>query len=180
MQKRRRILFSIIFIFLVLGIFFLWLLRGHKMMTADIVATNGSHYTMLLPDNMEPSHTNDSAASLEYKDDERKLYIEVVGDSKAKIISFGLDYDLDTYMKIATRQLDNEGLYVNKPQTINGFKSLQAEITKKNKMGQNIHYKLTCIETQKFFYQVLIYTPDNLYEKNKTDMEKMVASFKEK
>jgi hypothetical protein len=179
MQKRRRILLIIIFILLVLGIIFWWIMRGQKMMDADILASNGSHYAMKLPGDMEPGNFNDSAASLEYESVARQLNVEVVSDSKAKIISFGLDYDLDTYMKIATRQIDAQGLYVNKPLTINGFKALQTDIAKKNAKGQNIHYKLTCIETPRFFYMMSIYTTDDFLDKNRSDMDKMVNSFKE-
>jgi hypothetical protein len=179
MQQRRKILFLIISILLVLGIIFWWMMRGQKMMDADVTASNGSHYAMQLPGDMLPAHFNDSAASLEYESENRELSIEVVSDSKAKIISFGLDYDLDTYMKIATRQIDPQGLYVNKSITINGLKSLQTEITQKNKKNQNIHYKLTCIETPRYFYMISIYTTDQHFESNRNDMEKMVNSFKE-
>jgi hypothetical protein len=179
MQKRRKILIVIIFLFVALGIFFVWLVRGNKMMDADIIASNGSHYKMQLPNDMEPTHTNDSAASLEYGNAKKQLYVEVIGDSKAKIISFGLDYDLETYMKIATRQLDNEGLYVNNPTTINGYKALQAEIVPKTNNSKNIHYKLTCIESSKFFYQIVIYSPAEFFEKNKSDIDKIIYSFKE-
>src|ERR1044072_2155379 len=127
MQKRRTILWIIILALLALAIFFWWIMRGQKMMDADITASNGSHYAMQLPGDMEPAHFNDSAASLEYESVNRQLSIEVVSDSKAKIISFGLDYDLDTYMKIATRQIDAQGLYVNKAITINGLKALQTD-----------------------------------------------------
>lgn len=179
MQKRRGILLIVVFILLVIGTVFWWVMRGHKMMSADVTASNGSHYFMQLPGDMEPAHFNDSAASLEYESVKRQLSIEVVSDSKAKIISFGLDYDLDTYMKIATRQIDPKGLYVNKPITINGLNALQTEIVSKNKKDQNIHYKLTCIETPKFFYMISIYTPEELAESNRNDMERMINSFKE-
>lgn len=157
----------------------LWLMRGPKMMTADVTSSNGARYEMLMPNDMEPSHINDSAASLEYQNAKRELFIEVIDESKAKIISFGLDYDLETYMKICTRNIDKEGLYVNKPMTINGNKALQTEIKAANSKGKLMEYKLTCVETQKFFYQILTWTPEVSFSSNNTDMEKMVNSFKE-
>jgi|SRR5665213_2265293 len=179
MPKRRKILFVILFFLLVGGIVFFFLMRRHKTMDAEIKASNGSHYEMKLPGDFTPSHTNDSAASLEYGNAKRQFYVEVMSDSKAKIISFGLDYDLETYMKISTRQLDDEGLYVNTPITINGYQALQTEIIPKKKNTKNIHYKLTCIETPRFFYRVITYTPDNFLEANKSDMNLMVNSFNE-
>lgn len=179
MAKRRKILLIIVFLLLILGAVCLWLMRGPKMMSADVTSSNGARYELFLPNDMEPSHVNDSAASLEYQNVKRQLFIEVIDESKAKIISFGLDYDLETYMKICTRTIDNEGLYVNKSLTINGNKALQTEIKKANSKGKLIEYKLTCVETPKFFYQILIWTPDNSFSANKADMEKMVNSFKE-
>ena len=148
-------------------------------MPTEVIASNGSHYSMLLPETMEPTHTNDSAASLEYGDSKNQLYLEVIGDSKAKIISFGLDYDLEPYMKIAARQLDDEGLYVNQPTTINGYKALQAEIVPKKNNSKNIHYKLTCVETPKFFYQLMLYSPNDFVTQDKSEIDKIVYSFKE-
>ncbi len=104
MAKRRKILLIIFFLLLIVGLVCLWLVRKPKMMTADVTSSNGARYEMLLPNNMEPSHVNDSAASLEYQNVKRQLFIEVIDESKAKIISFGLDYDLETYMKICTRR----------------------------------------------------------------------------
>lgn len=126
---------------------------------------------------MEPARINENA-SLEYQDENKQLYAVVIDESKAKIISFGLDYDLETYMKIAGRSLDSTGLYLNKSVTINKYKALQTEIKAKLK-GKNMVYRLTCIETPRYFYQVLLSSSEDRFESNKDDMEKIVASFKE-
>lgn len=152
-------------------------------MHADITSSNGSHYALDLPTGFEPADFVDYDSmkyqpSLEYENKARDLHVMVIDESKAKIISFGLDYDLDTYMKIASRQLDSAGLYVNKPMNVNNFKALQTEIKGKVKGKINV-YRLTCLETPKFFYQLLLWTSDEKYESNKNDMEKIVGSFKE-
>ena len=102
----------------------------------------------------------------------------VIDESKAKIISFGLDYDLDTYMKIATRAIDNDGVYPNKTFVLNGNKAIQTEIKAETK-GKKMVYKLTCVETPKFFYQILEWTNESALGQNKSDMDKMADSFKE-
>jgi hypothetical protein len=176
-MKNRRALLSVILIIVAALAVAGWLMsRGPAFMTADASSSNGSHYTMELPADMEPASMD--TASLHYEADKRDLYIMVIDESKAKIISFGLDYDLDTYMKIASRALDSAGLYVNKKIQVNGYNALQTEI-KKSFNGKNVVYKLTCIETPKFFYQVLTWTSEDRYEGNKDDMEKMVQSFRE-
>lgn len=149
-------------------------------MLADVKSSNGARYSMELPRNFVPANFNDTLPemSLQYENPGRGLHVLVIDESKAKIISFGLDYDLDTYMKIATRAQDKDGVYVNHPLTINGNKALQAEIKGTSQNVKKI-YKLTCIETQKFFYQVLIWSDEDKFDSNKADMEKMINSFKE-
>ena len=180
MQKRRRILFGVIALLLVIAVALFWRLRMSDGMPADIKSSNGAHYSLDLPRNFTPARFNDTLPemSLQYENADRDLHILVIDDSKAKIISFGLDYDLDTYMKIATRALDKDGVYVNKPVTVNGNKAMQTEI-KLTSNGIKKVYKLTCIETPKFFYQVLIWTAENNFDSNKDDMEKMVNTFRE-
>lgn len=155
-----------------------WLLAGGSgYMSADVTSSNGSRYALEIPSSMKPANINDNA-SLQYEDEARGLYVVVIDESKAKIISFGLDYDLDTYMKIASRTLDSAGLYVNKPVTVNGYKALQTEIKGKSK-GQDVVYKLTCLESPKFFYQVLVRSEASKFDSNNRDMEKITNSFKE-
>lgn len=150
------------------------------MMLADVTSSNGARYSMELPKNFIPANFNDTLPemSLQYENVDDGLHALVIDESKAKIISFGLDYDLDTYMKIATRAQDKDGVYVNKPLTINGNKALQTEINETSNGIKKV-YKLTCIETQKFFYQVLIWSEEAKYDSNKDVMDKMINSFRE-
>jgi hypothetical protein len=181
MQKRKKILAIIIALVLITAGILFWHNSRSKMMLANVSSSNGAQYSMELPKSFVPAHFNDTLPemSLQYENADRGLHVLVIDESKAKIISFGLDYDLDTYMKIATRAQDKDGVYVNKPLTINGNKALQTEI-KEITNGKKQVYKLTCIETQKFFYQVLVWTDEDKYDSNKDEMEAMINSFKEK
>ncbi len=180
MKKRRKILIIIISLLLIGTVAFFWLLHGHKMVNASVTSSNGARYSVDLPMGFVPAHFNDTLPemSLQYEDPNRGLHILVIDESKAKIISFGLDYDLETYMKIATRAQDKDGIYVNNPLTINGNKASQTEI-KETMLGVKKIYKLTCIETNKYFYQMLIWSDEAKFDSNKKDIEKMVYSFKE-
>ncbi|MDQ3108946.1 MAG: hypothetical protein M3R17_03535 [Bacteroidota bacterium] len=180
MQNRKKILVALIVLVLLVAFALFWHSRIPREMNADIKSSNGAHYSLELPKDFVDAHFNDTLPemSLQYESADDDLHILVIDESKAKIISFGLDYDLDTYMKIATRTLDKDGIYVNKPLTINGNKALQTEI-RLTSNGIKKVYKLTCIETQKFFYQVLTWTAESEFEPNKDDMEKMINSFRE-
>lgn len=180
MQKRKKIFTIIIAALLITVMILMWQRNKNKMMPADVRSSNGARYSMNIPANFVPANFNDTLPemSLQYESADKDLHVLVIDESKAKIISFGLDYDLDTYMKIATRAQDKDGVYVNKSLTINGNKALQTEIKETSNSVKKV-YKLTCIETQKFFYQVLIWSDEDKFDSNKEDMEKMINSFKE-
>lgn len=178
MASRKKTLLSVVIIILIAAAVVFWLMsRAKAYMPAEVTSSNGSRYGLIIPSGMEPASFDDNA-SFQYQDKDRELYALVIDESKAKIISFDLDYDLDTYMKIASRRLDSAGMYVNKPLTINGYKALQTDIRKKTDKV-TIVYRLTVIETPKYFYQVLLWTSEGRFAQNSDDMDKIINSFKE-
>lgn len=180
MQKRRKILTVILALLMIVALVIYWQSQNHKMMLAEVSSSNGARYAIELPNDFEPAHINDSLASisLQYENVKRDLHIMVIDESKAKIISFGLDYDLDTYMKIATRAIDKDGVYPNKTFILDGNHAIQTEI-KADTKGKKVIYKLTCVETPKYFYQILEWTPEASIDKNRDEMTLMVQSFKD-
>jgi hypothetical protein len=180
MQKRKKTLFIVLGALLLVAVALFLLIQRRGPLHADITSSNGARYSVVLPPGFIPAHFNDTLPemSLQYEDAKRALHVLVIDESKAKIISFGLDYDLDTYMKIATRTLDKDGLYVNKPLTVNGNKAFQTDIKQTTKNVKKV-YRLTCIETTKYFYQVLLWSDEDNFASNKDDMDKIINSFKE-
>jgi hypothetical protein len=180
MQKRKKTFLIILGALLLTAVALFLLIQRKGPLHADITSSNGARYSVMLPPGFVPAHFNDTLPemSLQYEDAKRALHVLVIDESKAKIISFGLDYDLDTYMKIATRTLDKDGLYVNKPLTINGYKTLQTDLNLTMKNVKKV-YRLTCVETTKYFYQVLVWSDENNFASNKDDIDKIINSFKE-
>ncbi|MCU0435560.1 MAG: hypothetical protein MUC87_19025 [Bacteroidia bacterium] len=177
-MKNRKTIWAVVAVILVAAAVSYWLMqRPVPRMSAAIDSMNGSHYALDLPSTMNPASFNDNA-SLQYADPSGELYVMVIDESKEKIASFGLDYDLDTYMKIALRKLDSTGLYRTTTRALGNFKALQTEVKAKFK-GQGMTYQLTAIESETSFYQVLIWTLDSRYETNKAEMERILASFRE-
>ena len=178
MTKRRKVFATILLFSIIVGLLLIWMLYDKKMMTASITSSNGARYTMLLPQDFIPVHLNDSAASLQYENKKKDLFILVIDESKSKIISFGLDYDLETYMKIAIDVRDVGTLHINRPVSSGANKGFQTDIraTVNNK---KMVYLLTCFETPMFFYQILIGSSEKQYESNKDEIEKMGKSFHE-
>jgi hypothetical protein len=144
---------------------------------AAVASANGSNYTLELPADMLPDQLN-ASASVQYSDASTGISFFVIDDSKEKIASFGLDYDLETYMKISTRTLDSVGLHVNSRIEIKGHPALQTEIEgKRNK--ENCKFILTCIETPTFYYRFVIWSPADRFDSNKSAMEAIIQSFSE-
>lgn len=168
----------LIAVFLIAGLV-VWIIysSGNEMMKAAIASSNGSNYTLELPQDMKPANFNDNA-SFQYRSESGDYSFMIIDDSKEKIASYGLDYDLDTYLKIATRTLDSAGLYVNTSITINEVKALQATIKGKRE-GAPTTFILTCVETPRYYYQLVCWTPESKFEANKSVMESIINSFKE-
>lgn len=169
----------LIAIFLLAG-FLVWLtfFRKDGMMTATVASSNGSNYALELPPDMEPAYFNNDNASFQYTSTTGGYSMMVIDDSKEKIASFGLDYDLDTYMKIATRSLDSAGMYVNTTIEVNGVKGLQATVQGKRD-GVPTTFILTCVETPSFYYQLVCWAPADKFEAAKPVLDGMINSFRE-
>jgi len=168
----------LIAILLIAG-FLVWLVFFHAdgMMRADVASANGSNYSLEMSPDMEPVYYNDNA-SFQYHSENDNYTMMVIDDSKEKIASFGLDYDLETYMKISTRSLDSAGLYVNTKTEVNDYPALQATI-QGSREGVSTTFILTCVETPTFYYQLICWTPTDKFEINKPKLEGMINSFRE-
>lgn len=152
--------------------------RESGIMQARVLSSAGAEYQISLPGVMHPAPQLNDNASLQYADANAELYVVIIDDSKDKITSFGLDYDLDTYMKIASRNIDSVGVFVNAKKEINNLPALQTTIVRKQG-GNEITYWLTCVESEKFFYQLLLWTPTSRIETNRETMETIISSFSE-
>jgi hypothetical protein len=177
-MKNRKTLLTVLALILAAAAVTFWLMqRPAPRMSAVIDSMNGSHYALDLPSTMTAGDFSENA-SLQYADRSAELYVMVIDESKEKIASFGLDYDLETYMKIAVRRLDSTGLYRSSTRTLGNYKAIQTEVKAKFK-GENMVYQLTAIETETGFYQILLWTLESRYEKHKAEMERIVSSFRE-
>lgn len=165
---------------LLLAGFLVWLVffRVDGMQQASVASANGGKYSLQLPPGMEEAYFGNDNAAFQYHSEKENYSMMVIDDSKERIASFGLDYDLDTYMKIATRSLDSAGMYVNASMEVNGRKALQATIQRKRD-GVPTAFILTCVETPSFYYQLICWTPSDRFEVNKAALDGMINSFKE-
>jgi hypothetical protein len=178
MSSRTRI--GILIAMLLLAGFLVWLAFFYEddLVRADVESAGGATYSLVIPPDMEAAYFNNDNAAFQYHSEAGNYSMMVIDDSKEKIASFGLDYDLDTYMKIATRALDSAGMYVNTKMEVNGMDALQATI-QGTRDGVATAFILTCVETPTFYYQLICWTPADRYEANKAAMDDMIESFRE-
>ena len=148
------------------------------MKTVRADSASGSHYVLEVAPDMESSYFGNDNAAFQFTSEKDGYSMMVIDDSKEKIASFGLDYDLDTYMKIATRSLDSAGLYVNAKIEVNGQQALQATVQGKRD-GVATTFILTCVETPTFYYQLVCWSAADKFEANKPKLEALINSFKE-
>jgi hypothetical protein len=165
---------------LLLAGFLVWLVffSQDKTKPVQVASSNGSKYALEVPAGMESEYFGNDNASFQFRNAQENYSMMVIDDSKEKIASFGLDYDLDTYMKIATRSLDSAGMYVNSSVEVNGVKALQATVQGKRD-GAATTFILTCIETPSYYYQLVGWTPSEKFEVNRPTLEAIVNSFRE-
>jgi hypothetical protein len=70
--------------------------------------TVNNKYTLQLPSYLEPANfTKD--ASLQVQNTEKEFYLMVLDEDKAQFKQYGLDYDLNTYFKVAANKYDSAG-----------------------------------------------------------------------
>jgi len=176
-MSRTRIGIGLLILLLTGALAWIIILDRDALLKTSVASANGSNYKLELPGDMLPDQLNDNA-SVQYSDATTGISLFIIDDSKEKIASFGLDYDLETYMKISTRTLDSVGLHVNSRIDIDGHPALQTEIEGKRK-SENCKFILTCIETPTFYYRFVVWSPSDRFESNKSAMEAIIQSFSE-
>jgi hypothetical protein len=135
-------------------------------------------YNLELPSYLEAG-TFYQDASLQYKNEEKEFYMYVVDEDKAQFKTYGLDYDLETYFKVAARAFDSTG-HVNPTRLLIEKDSAAVGDFKGNINGNEVYYRLVTIESKGTFYKMLIWMMGRDREKYAPDVERIVNSFREK
>ncbi len=151
--------------------------------TAFHEVTINNQYTITLPEYLQPCADIHPDASLQYQNTELEIYALVIDEKKETMENYDLDYDIDLYYKAIALQPFSEQIQNGKisppgRQTINGYKTLTADIS--GKVDNNeVYYRLAVIETTNAFYQLLIWTRSENKEKYMNDFIQTIESFKE-
>jgi len=140
-----------------------------------------SLYAMHVADYMNQRNDLNDVASLQYANGEKELYLVVIEENKEKELDS--NYDLQSYyayvaQNLSANQLDSKQVTPPKSLKINNKESLQWEIT--GLFGEvSVFYIITVIETEKYFYQILMWTMEQNRQQYYKDMQQMIQSFQE-
>ena len=139
--------------------------------------TVNDKYSMQLPNYLE-SGTFYKEASLQYKNEEREVYLVVLDESKSAFKEYGLDYDLSTYFKVAASKFDSTGK-ISPDKIVIGPDSARSAEFKGNISDHDVYYKMVTIESKGNFYKMLVWMLMRDKERYAADVDKIIGSFRE-
>ncbi|MFI5150388.1 MAG: hypothetical protein ACHQRM_11695 [Bacteroidia bacterium] len=134
-------------------------------------------YALQLPSYLEPGNFSKDA-SLQYQNTDREFYIMMIDEDKTSFAQYGLDYDLNTYTKVAIAKYDSTGKII--PQRIRiGKDSARVADIPGSINGNDVFFKTVTIESPTRFYKINISMMGRDKEKYAPDVERILNSFRE-
>jgi len=142
----------------------------------DIKSSDDKTQISLLPGWKEDDNTNiDAKLTVRNKD----AYIMIIQEDKS---SFSDDTSIDDYTNIIKEHMlskaKNPSISESNNLLVNGYNSKQFEFVAEIS-NYKLTYLVTIIETPTSFYQVIGWTTQDVFEKNKDMLNKIVQTFKE-
>ena len=141
----------------------------------------GNVYHVSIPDYMTKSYRLNDAASLQYLNAAKETYVIVIEDSKEHLTEAGITFQSpeEFYDHFEQTFADNSSKISPKHAlTINDYPAVQVEITKPFK-EYNVHYLVTVIESETYFYKMLAWTIEDHKDKYLADFKQIADSFRE-
>jgi hypothetical protein len=142
---------------------------------SDIKVNN--KYGLQLPSYLEPADFS-KEASLQYQNADKEMYVMVIDEDKSAFAQYGLDYDLNTYFRVASAKYDSTGKITAQKIKIGADSARVADI-KGSINGNDVLFKLITIETPKRFYKISISMMFRDKDKYVADIERILHSFHE-
>lgn len=140
-----------------------------------------NRYSLELPDFLSEAQNLNPDASLQYQNPLREFYVMVLDEPKTDF-PISSKVDLNAYRDILRpnleASLEKPSFSPEKDTVINGLKAKLFTLSGTTE-GLDIYYKFAYIESKTHFYQVLTWTLLNRKDQFSSDMDKIIASFKE-
>lgn len=144
-----------------------------------IVKSTDGFSQITVPESWSETTTLNEAAVIQVANAAAEKYLIVISEPKE---DFSENTTVDDYYNIILENfktgLENANLHPPVKTTVNGKKALQFEVQGEvNKI--KAAYIVTIVETDKNFHQIMSWTLQSRYEKNKAELLDVVSSFKE-
>jgi len=140
-----------------------------------------NRYSLDLPEYMGEAKDLNTEASLQYQNTFRELYTIVLDEPKTDFPN-PQEVNLEDFTGIVRENLEsnleNPIFSTTRDTVINGLKAKLFSLSDDSE-GVSIYYQFAYIESKNHFYQILTWTLENRKDQYVTDMDKIIASFKE-
>jgi hypothetical protein len=117
-------------------------------------------------------------AELQASDRANEMYIIVLAESKEDFDAMDIDKYSEIIRTNALQTITSAQVSTPATTTINGYPARQCEI-RGTVDNLKVAYIQSAVETPKHFYQILSWTLASRFDKNKSELEKVINSFKE-
>lgn len=123
----------------------------------------GNCFTMDIPAYLTRTFELNDAASLQYQNTSRSVYVIVIEDEKAQLESLGIKFVnakdfLDNFVNDFKKDFQGRKQVNPKDYTKNGNKYSQVELYW-NEEGNDYYMLITGVETPEHFYKIMCWTP---------------------
>jgi cytochrome c biogenesis protein ResB len=177
----KKVLLSLALLTLTLG--------GCNQATKTVSTTSSSAYVsengqiqVNLPSSWNKTQGLNEKADLQVANTSKNMFLIVLSESKEDFKKAGKELDLQKHSDITRgillKNLTNGKESQPKSLTVNGKPAIQYEITGTVEK-LNVAYLHTTVETDKNYQQILAYTSQDDFTKNRPEMEEVINSFQE-
>lgn len=147
------------------------------------VKKGGNCFTMDIPEYLTRTFDLNEAASLQYQNTSRSVYVIVIEDDKAQLESLGIKFVnardfLDNFAKDFKKDFEGRKLVYLKEVTNSVNKLAQVELYWKEE-GTDFYMLITSVETPGHFYKIMCWTPLENKEKVNDDLLRISRSLKD-
>ncbi|MGB3136869.1 MAG: hypothetical protein WBB18_08700 [Nodosilinea sp.] len=127
-----------------------------------------------------PTGTLHPSADLEVYNPDQEMFLVVLGESRAAVGPGNLEEQATAYLQILKRGFTN--IIANQSRTgvdrVNNFPAVQYEV--RGEVSQRpVAYLHTTAEMGEEYYQLAVWTPENMYAANKDAMQAIVQEFRD-
>ncbi|MCG8365731.1 MAG: hypothetical protein MJA27_20665 [Pseudanabaenales cyanobacterium] len=131
-----------------------------------------------LPRGWDSDERLHGGAGIQASNEEKDLYLIVLAEDKQPLSQYSLADNSNTYRDLLVQGLENEEQSPTRINSINGNSAMQYEIRGEFEDAK-VTYLHTTVVTDTRYYQVVAWTQTDQYARHKSELQKVIRSFRE-